>query len=115
MCCRLQLDLRTLRNRCGGLFGSADKTGSIGVVTINLPRLAFLSKTEEEFFTRLDKLMNIAKTALEIKRKVVERNLRNGLLPYTRRYLGTFRNHFSTIGLLGMNEACLKLLRSIHR
>ena len=110
MCCRLQLDLRTLRNRCGGLFGSADKTGSIGVVTINLPRLAFLSKTEEEFFTRLDKLMNIAKTALEIKRKVVERNLRNGLLPYTRRYLGTFRNHFSTIGLLGMNEACLNFL-----
>ncbi len=110
MCCRLQLDLRTLRNRCGGLFGSADKTGSIGVVTINLPRLAFLSKTEEEFFARLDRLMNIAKTALEIKRKVVERNLRNGLLPYTRRYLGTFRNHFSTIGLLGMNEACLNFL-----
>ena len=92
MCCRLQLDLRTLRNRCGGLFGSADKTGSIGVVTINLPRLAFLSKTEEEFFTRLDKLMNIAKTALEIKRKVVERNLRNGLLPYTR-HIRNFRNH----------------------
>ncbi|HQE25467.1 MAG TPA: anaerobic ribonucleoside-triphosphate reductase, partial [Candidatus Atribacteria bacterium] len=83
---------------------------SIGVVTINLPRLAFLSKTEEEFFARLDRLMNIAKTALEIKRKVVERNLRNGLLPYTRRYLGTFRNHFSTIGLLGMNEACLNFL-----
>lgn len=110
MCCRLQLDLRTLRNRCGGLFGSADKTGSIGVVTINLPRLAFLSKTEEEFFARLDRTMNIAKTALEIKRKVVERNLKNGLLPYTRRYLGTFRNHFSTIGLVGMNEACLNFL-----
>jgi ribonucleoside-triphosphate reductase len=110
MCCRLQLDLRTLRNRCGGLFGSADKTGSIGVVTINLPRIGYLSKTEEEFFTRLKRMMYIAKTALEIKRKVIERNLKNGLFPYTRRYLGTFRNHFSTIGLVGMNEACLNFL-----
>jgi len=110
MCCRLQLDLRTLRNRCGGLFGSADKTGSIGVVTINLPRIGYLSKTEEEFFARLKRMMYIAKTALEIKRKVIERNLKNGLLPYTRRYLGTFRNHFSTIGLVGMNEACLNFL-----
>lgn len=110
MCCRLQLDLRTLRNRCGGLFGSADKTGSIGVVTINLPRIGYLSKTEEEFFSRLKRMMHIAKTALEIKRKVIERNLKNGLFPYTRRYLGTFRNHFSTIGLVGMNEACLNFL-----
>lgn len=110
MCCRLQLDLRTLRNRCGGLFGSADKTGSIGVVTINLPRIGYLSKTEEEFFARLKRMMYIAKTALEIKRKVIERNLKNGLLPYTRRYLGTFRNYFSTIGLVGMNEACLNFL-----
>ncbi|MGQ9622343.1 MAG: ribonucleoside triphosphate reductase [Candidatus Caldatribacteriaceae bacterium] len=110
MCCRLQLDLRILRNRCGGLFGSADKTGSIGVVTINLPRIGYLSKTEEEFFARLKRMMHIAKTALEIKRKVIERNLKNGLLPYTRRYLGTFRNHFSTIGLVGMNEACLNFL-----
>jgi ribonucleoside-triphosphate reductase len=110
MCCRLQLDLRALRNRGGGLFGSADKTGSIGVVTINLPRIAYLSKTEEEFFLRLRRVMGIARTALEIKRKVIERNLKNGLLPYTRRYLGTFRNHFSTIGLVGMNEACLNFL-----
>lgn len=110
MCCRLQLDLRALRNRGGGLFGSADKTGSIGVVTVNLPRIAYLSKTEEEFFLRLRRVMHIAKTALEIKRKVIERNLRSGLLPYTRRYLGTFRNHFSTIGLVGMNEACLNFL-----
>lgn len=110
MCCRLQLDLRTLRSRCGGLFGSADKTGSIGVVTINLPRIGYLSKTEEEFFSRLKRMMHIAKTALEIKRKVIERNLKNGLFPYTRRYLGTFRNHFSTIGLVGMNEACLNFL-----
>lgn len=110
MCCRLQLDLRTLRSRCGGLFGSADKTGSIGVVTINLPRIGYLSKTEEEFFSRLKRMMHIAKTALEIKRKVIERNLKNGLFPYTRRYLGTFRNHFSTIGLVGMNETCLNFL-----
>ncbi len=110
MCCRLQLDLRVLRNRGGGLFGSADKTGSIGVVTINLPRIGYLSKTEDEFFTHLKVRMNIAKTALEIKRKVVERNMKNGLLPYTRRYLGTFKNHFSTIGLVGMNEACINFL-----
>ncbi|HSV31001.1 MAG TPA: ribonucleoside triphosphate reductase [Atribacteraceae bacterium] len=110
MCCRLQLDLRTLRNRGGGLFGSADKTGSIGVVTVNLPRIAYLSKSEEAFFSRLARMMTIAKTALEIKRKVVERNMKNGLLPYTKRYLGTFRNHFSTIGLVGMNEACENFL-----
>jgi len=110
MCCRLQLDLKELRKRCGGLFGSGDKTGSIGVVTINLPRIGYLSKSEGEFFSRLDKVMNLAKTSLEIKRKVVERNLKNGLLPYTKRYLGSFSNHFSTIGLVGMNEACLNFL-----
>ncbi len=110
MCCRLQLDLKELRKRCGGLFGSGDKTGSIGVVTINLPRIGYLSKSEGEFFARLDKVMNLAKTSLEIKRKVVERNLKNGLLPYTKRYLGSFSNHFSTIGLVGMNEACLNFL-----
>jgi ribonucleoside-triphosphate reductase len=110
MCCRLQLDLRVLRNRGGGLFGSADKTGSIGVVTINLPRIGYLSKSEEDFFTRLKAKMSIAKTALEIKRKVVERNMKNGLLPYTKRYLGTFKNHFSTIGLVGMNESCINFI-----
>lgn len=110
MCCRLQLNLKELRKRCGGLFGSGDKTGSIGVVTVNLPRIGYLSKSEGEFFARLDKVMNLAKTSLEIKRKVVERNLKNGLLPYTKRYLGSFSNHFSTIGLVGMNEACLNFL-----
>ncbi len=110
MCCRLQLNVRELRMRGGGLFGSADKTGSIGVVTINLPRIGYLSKTEGEFFQRLEKLMEIAKTSLEIKRKVVNRSLEVGLLPYTKRYLGSFDNHFSTIGLVGMNEACLNFL-----
>ncbi|MDK2897459.1 MAG: hypothetical protein PWP04_1579 [Candidatus Atribacteria bacterium] len=110
MCCRLQLDLRALRNRLGGLFGSADKTGSIGVVTINLPQIGYLANSQEEFFELLRQKMNLAKTALEIKRKVIERNMKNGLLPYTKRYLGTFRNHFSTIGLIGMNEACLNFL-----
>lgn len=110
MCCRLQLDLRVLRARGGGLFGSAEMTGSVGVVTINLPRLAYLAKTKQDFFTRLGKLMDIAKTSLEIKRKVVQDNIERGLLPYTKRYLPSLRNHFSTIGLNGMNEACLNLL-----
>jgi len=111
MCCRLRLNLRQLdRNITGGLFGSGDSTGSLGVVTINVPRLGYLSKTKEEFFERLEYLMNLAKTSLEIKRKIVERNMNGGLLPYTKRYLGTLRNHFSTIGPLGMNEACLNLL-----
>jgi len=111
MCCRLRLDLRQLnRNITGGLFGSGDSTGSVGVVTINMPRIGYLSKTREEFFERLEYLMNLARTSLEIKREIVERNMRQGLLPYTRRYLGTLRNHFSTIGPLGMNEACLNLL-----
>lgn len=112
MCCRLQLDLRVLRARGGGLFGSAEMTGSVGVVTINLPRIAYLSKTKAEFFERLGKLMNTAKTSLEIKRKVVQDNIDRGLLPYTKRYLPSLRNHFSTIGLNGMNEACLNLIHT---
>ncbi|MEJ5338630.1 MAG: ribonucleoside triphosphate reductase [Aquificaceae bacterium] len=110
MCCRLQLDLRELRNRMGGLFGSADKTGSIGVVTINMPRIGYLSKSEDEFFERLNELMELAKDSLEIKRKVIERNLKRGLMPYSREYLQSFDTFFSTIGLVGMNEACLNFL-----
>jgi ribonucleoside-triphosphate reductase len=110
MCCRLQLDLRVLRARGGGLFGSAEMTGSVGVVTINLPRIAYLSKNTASFFEQLGRLMDTAKTSLEIKRKVVQENIDRGLLPYTRRYLPSLRNHFSTIGLNGMNEACLNLL-----
>lgn len=110
MCCRLQLDLRVLRARGGGLFGSAEMTGSVGVVTINLPRLAYLAKTKSGFFERLAKLMDIAKTSLEIKRKIVQENIDRGLLPFTKRYLPSLRNHFSTIGINGMNEACLNLL-----
>ncbi|MBP9763077.1 ribonucleoside triphosphate reductase [Patescibacteria group bacterium] len=110
MCCRLQLDLRVLRARGGGLFGSAEMTGSVGVVTINLPRIAYLAKTKMDFFERLGKLMDIAKTSLEMKRKVVQDNIDRGLLPYTKRYLPSLRNHFSTIGLNGVNEACLNLL-----
>jgi len=111
MCCHLRLDLAELRrNVTGGLFGSAEQTGSVGVVTINLPRIAFLARTEEAFFERLDQLMYLAKKSLEIKRKVVENNIKKNLLPYTKRYLGTLQNHFSTIGLVGMNEACLNFL-----
>ncbi|MBI4128904.1 MAG: ribonucleoside triphosphate reductase, partial [Parcubacteria group bacterium] len=110
MCCRLQLDLRELRVRGGGLFGSAEMTGSIGVVTINLPRIGYLSKTKKEFFERLERMMDLAKQSLEIKRKVVEANIERGLLPFTRRYLPSLHNHFSTIGLNGMNEACLNFL-----
>jgi ribonucleoside-triphosphate reductase len=105
MCCRLQLDLRELRARGGGLFGSAEMTGSIGVVTINLPRIGYLSDTKEQFFARLGKLMDMAKNSLEIKRKVVGDNIERGLLPYTKRYLPNLHAHFSTIGLNGMNEA----------
>lgn len=106
MCCRLQLDLRELRARGGGLFGSAEMTGSVGVVTINLPRIGYLSKTKEEFLSRLGRLMDIAKTSLELKRKVVAENIESGLLPYTKRYLPMgLHNHFGTIGLNGMNEA----------
>jgi len=110
MCCRLQLDVRKLRSKTGGLFGSGESTGSVGVVTINLPRIGYLSKTKEQFLERLGHLMDLAKISLEIKRKEVSRNLENGLLPYTKRYLGTLNNHFSTIGLCGMNEASLNFM-----
>ena len=107
MCCRLRLDLRELRKKSGGFFGSGESTGSIGVVTINMPRIAYLSENNEEFMKRLDKMMDIAARSLDVKRKVITRLLENGLYPYTKRYLGTFANHFSTIGLVGMNEAGL--------
>lgn len=107
MCCRLRLDLRELRKKAGGFFGSGESTGSIGVVTINLPRMAYLSKNEENFFRRLAHMMDIAARSLHIKRQVVSKLLDEGLYPYTKRYLGGFGNHFSTIGLIGMNEAGL--------
>ncbi len=107
MCCRLRLDLRELRKKSGGFFGSGESTGSVGVVTINMPRIAYLSKTEDEFFKKLTRLMDIAARSLKIKREVITKLLNEGLYPYTKRYLGTFNNHFSTIGLVGMNEACL--------
>ncbi|MDD4077148.1 MAG: ribonucleoside triphosphate reductase [Bacilli bacterium] len=107
MCCRLRLDLRELRKKHGGFFGSGESTGSIGVVTINLPQIAYLAKDEADFFRRLNKLMDIAARSLKIKRDVITKLLENGLYPYTKRYLGTFKNHFSTIGLVGMNEAGL--------
>ena len=107
MCCRLRLDLRELRKKSGGFFGSGESTGSIGVVTINMPRIAYLSKDEDEFFRRLDHMMDISARSLDIKRKVITELMENGLYPYTKRYLGTFDNHFSTIGLVGMNEAGL--------
>ncbi len=110
MCCRLRLDKRELRKRGGGLFGSDEFTGSLGVVTINLPQIGYLAKTEEEFFVRLDYLMDIAKQSLCMKRKVIQKLLDNGLFPYTRRYLKTLNNHFNTIGLCGMNECCLNFL-----
>lgn len=107
MCCRLRLDLRELRKKGGGYFGSGESTGSIGVVTINLPRIAYLAKNEEDFFNRLDKVMDIAARSLVTKRKVITEFLAANLYPYTKRYLKTFRNHFSTIGLIGMNEVGL--------
>lgn len=107
MCCRLRLDLRELRKKSGGFFGSGESTGSIGVVTINMPRIAYFAKDEKDFYTRLEKMMNIAARSLKIKRNVISKLLEEGLYPYTKRYLGTFNNHFSTIGLVGMNEACL--------
>ncbi|MBQ1629896.1 MAG: ribonucleoside triphosphate reductase [Firmicutes bacterium] len=107
MCCRLRLDLRELRKKSGGFFGSGESTGSIGVVTINLPKLAYLSADEKEFYERLDKLMDIAARSLKTKRTVITELMEQGLYPYTKRYLGTFDNHFSTIGLVGMNEAAL--------
>ncbi|NLK65465.1 MAG: ribonucleoside triphosphate reductase [Tissierellia bacterium] len=107
MCCRLRLDLRELRKKGGGFFGSGESTGSVGVVTINLPRIAYLSATSDEFYHRLNYMMDIAARALKIKREVITKLLDAGLYPYTKRYLGTFDNHFSTIGLIGMNEAGL--------
>ena len=107
MCCRLRLDLRELRKKSGGYFGSGESTGSVGVVTINMPRIAYLSKNENEFYQRLDHMMDIAARSLKTKRTVITQFMENGLYPYTKRYLGSFNNHFSTIGLVGMNEACL--------
>ena len=107
MCCRLRLDLRELRKKSGGFFGSGESTGSIGVVTINLPRLAYLAENKEDFYKRLDHIMDVAARSLSVKRKVITKLLDEGLYPYTKRYLGTFKNHFSTIGLVGMNEAGL--------
>lgn len=107
MCCRLRLDLRELRKKSGGFFGSGESTGSVGVVTINLPRIAYLATDEANFYKRLDHMMDVAARSLDTKRTVITRLLDEGLYPYTRRYLGTFDNHFSTIGLIGMNEAAL--------
>ncbi len=107
MCCRLRLDLRELRKKTGGFFGSGESTGSVGVVTINMPRIAYLSANKDEFYARLNRMMDIAARSLKIKRGVITKLLEEGLYPYTRRYLGTFDNHFSTIGLIGMNEVGL--------
>ncbi len=107
MCCRLRLDLRELRKKTGGFFGSGESTGSVGVVTVNLPRIAYLASDESDFYRRLDRLMDISARSLKIKRNVISKLLDEGLYPYTKRYLGRFDNHFSTIGLIGMNEAGL--------
>jgi ribonucleoside-triphosphate reductase len=107
MCCRLRLDLRELRKKSGGFFGSGESTGSVGVVTINMPRIAYLAKDEADFYARLDHMMDVAARSLKIKRDVISKLLDEGLYPYTKRYLGTFNNHFSTIGLIGMNEVGL--------
>ena len=107
MCCRLRLDLRELRKKSGGFFGSGESTGSVGVVTLNMPRLAYLSSDIDDFYKRLDHLLDISARSLKIKRDVITKFLDAGLYPYTKRYLGTFNNHFSTIGLVGMNECCL--------
>ncbi|MBS7361827.1 MAG: ribonucleoside triphosphate reductase [Oscillospiraceae bacterium] len=107
MCCRLRLDLRELRKKSGGFFGSGESTGSVGVVTINMPRIAYLAEDEADFYRRLDKMMDISARSLSVKRTVITKLLNEGLYPYTKRYLGTFENHFSTIGLIGMNEVGL--------
>ena len=109
MCCRLRLDLRELRKKTGGFFGSGESTGSVGVVTINMPRIAYLAENEEDFFKRLDRMMDIAARSLKVKRTIISKLLDEGLYPYTKRYLGTFNNHFSTIGLIGMNEVGLNV------
>ena len=110
MCCRLQMDMRELRNKTGGLFGASEQTGSIGVVTINMPRIGYLAKDKEGFYRQLDRLMRMAMESLEIKRKVVQKHLEGDLLPYTKTYLPNLEHHFSTIGLVGMNECCLNFL-----
>ena len=107
MCCRLRLDLRELRKKTGGFFGSGESTGSVGVVTINMPRIAYQAKDAEDFYKRLDRLMDVSARSLKVKRQVIEKLLQEGLYPYTKRYLGSFDNHFSTIGLIGMNEVGL--------
>ncbi len=107
MCCRLRLDLRELRKKTGGFFGSGESTGSVGVVTINMPRIAYLSANKDDFYKRLNHMMDLAARSLKIKRGVISKLLEEGLYPYTRRYLGSFDNHFSTIGLIGMNEVGL--------
>ena len=109
MCCRLRLDLRELRKKTGGFFGSGESTGSVGVVTINMPRIAYLAENEEDFFKRLDRMMDISARSLKVKRTIISKLLEEGLYPYTKRYLGTFNNHFSTIGLIGMNEVGLNV------
>ncbi len=106
MCCRLRLDLRELRKKSGGFFGSGESTGSVGVVTINMPRIAYLAENEEDFYRRLDRMMDISARSLKTKRTVISKLLEEGLYPYTKHYLGGFDNHFSTLGLVGMNEAC---------
>ncbi|NLA73252.1 MAG: ribonucleoside triphosphate reductase, partial [Clostridiales bacterium] len=107
MCCRLRLDLRELRKKSGGFFGSGESTGSIGVVTLNIPKIAYLAEDKEDFYRRLNKLMDIAARSLKTKRTIITKLLHEGLYPYTKRYLGSFDNHFSTIGLIGINEAAL--------
>ncbi|MBW2993371.1 ribonucleoside triphosphate reductase, partial [Candidatus Woesearchaeota archaeon] len=111
MCCRLNMDTSQLINRPGGMWSMGDSTGSIGVVTINMNRLGYEANTKEEFYEQLKYYMNLARDSLEIKRKVITKNLKNGLMPYTRRYLGSFHNHFSTVGLVGMHECCLNFLK----
>jgi ribonucleoside-triphosphate reductase (formate) len=107
MCCRLRLDLRELRKKSGGFFGSGESTGSVGVVTINMPRIAYLAKNEADFYRRLDRMMDLSARSLKVKREIITKLLREGLYPYTKHYLGSLDSHFSTIGLVGMNEACL--------
>jgi ribonucleoside-triphosphate reductase len=107
MCCRLRLDLRELRKKSGGYFGSGESTGSIGVVTVNIPRIAYLAKDSEDFYKRLDKILDLSAESLHLKRIFINDMMKKGTYPYTKQYLGTFKNHFSTIGIVGMNEACL--------
>lgn len=110
MCCRLQLDLNQIRKKTGGLFGNNDSTGSIGVVTINMPKIGYLTKTKESFFKKLSKNMKLARRSLEIKRNLIKKNMESNLMPYSKVYLPSFINHYSTIGLVGMHECCLNFL-----